>query len=87
MGNDKTAVRMDHPFSKSVSSTEKCKRLWEIISPEDTVAVLINADPDAISSALALKRLFWRRVKKTLIYHINPIKRADNLAFIKFNKT
>jgi len=86
MGNDKTAVRMDHPFSKSVSSTEKCKKLWEVISPEDTVAVLINADPDAISSALALKRLFWRRVKKTLIYRINAIKRADNLAFIKLLK-
>ena len=74
---------MNQPFPKSTSSTEKCKRLWELVSPEDTVAVLINADPDAIASALALKRLFWRKVKKTLIYHINAIKRADNLALIK----
>lgn len=77
---------MNQPFPKSISSTEKCKRLWELVSPDDTVAVLISADPDAIASALALKRLFWRRVKKTLIYHINPIKRADNLALIKLLK-
>lgn len=77
---------MDHPFPKSTSSTEKCKRLLDLISPEDTVAVLINADPDAIASALALTRLFWRKVKKTLVYHINIIKRADNLALIKLLK-
>ena len=77
---------MDHPFPKSISSTEKCKRLYEIASPEDTLGVLINADPDAIASALALTRLFWRRVKKTLIYHVNVIKRADNLAMIKLLK-
>jgi len=77
---------MDHPFPKSMSSTEKCKRLFDIVSPEDTLAVLINADPDAMASALALARLFWRRVKKTLVYHINTIKRADNLALIKLLK-
>ncbi|MBW1860832.1 MAG: DHH family phosphoesterase [Deltaproteobacteria bacterium] len=77
---------MDHPFSKSISCTEKCKRLLEVVSPEDTLAVLINADPDAMASALALRRLFWRKVKKTLVYHINTIKRADNLALIKLLK-
>jgi nanoRNase/pAp phosphatase (c-di-AMP/oligoRNAs hydrolase) len=74
---------MDHPFPKSISSTEKCKRLFELVSPEDTLAILINADPDAIASALALTRLLWRRVKRTLVYHVNTIKRADNLALIK----
>lgn len=77
---------MDHPFPKSISATEKWKRLLEMVSQEDTLGVLINADPDAIASALALKRLFWRRVKKTLIYHVNTIKRADNLALIKLLK-
>jgi nanoRNase/pAp phosphatase (c-di-AMP/oligoRNAs hydrolase) len=74
---------MKHPFPKSTSSKEKVKRLLQVVSPDDTVAIIINADPDAMSSALALKRLFWRRVKKVLIYHINTINRADNLAFIK----
>ncbi len=77
---------MDQPFAKSVSYTEKCKRLLEVMSPDDNLAIIINADPDSIASALALKRLFWRHVKKTGIYRINPIKRADNLAMIKLLK-
>jgi nanoRNase/pAp phosphatase (c-di-AMP/oligoRNAs hydrolase) len=77
---------MDHPFPKSMSTAEKSKRLQEVASAEDTLAILINADPDAIASALALKRFFWRKVRKTLIYHVNPIQRADNLAFIKLLK-
>lgn len=58
----------------------------EVVTLEDTLAILINADPDAIASALALKRIFWRKVKKTLIYHVNVIKRPDNLALIKLLK-
>jgi nanoRNase/pAp phosphatase (c-di-AMP/oligoRNAs hydrolase) len=81
--NDKNVAMMEHPFPKSTSSTEKCKRLLESISAEDTVAIMINADPDAMASALALKRLFWRKAKKMTVYHINTIKRADNLALIK----
>ncbi len=77
---------MDHPFPKSTSSVEKWKRLLELVSPEDTVAVIINADPDAMASALALRRIFWRKVKKTLVFHINVIKRADNLALVKLLK-
>lgn len=77
---------MDHPFSKSTSLIEKCKRLQEVVSQEDSLAILINADPDSMASALALKRFFWHRVKKTSIYHINTIKRADNLALMKLLK-
>jgi len=86
MSQSKELPVMEHPFPKSTSSTEKYKRLLEVVFPEDTVAVIINADPDAMASALALKRLFWRKVKKTLIYHVNTIKRADNLALIKLLK-
>jgi hypothetical protein len=60
MRNDKRQTLMDQPFSKSVSYTEKCKRLLDVVTPDDTLAILINADPDAMASALALKRLFWR---------------------------
>jgi len=77
---------MESPFSKSVSAVEKVKKLFSVVNSEDTVAVLINADPDALASALALKRMFWRRVKKTKIYRINAIKRADNLAMVKLLK-
>ncbi len=74
---------MDHPFPKSTTLMEKCKRLWEVVSPEDNLGVLIDADPDAMASAMALKRIFWRKVRAASIYHINPIQRADNLAFVK----
>jgi nanoRNase/pAp phosphatase (c-di-AMP/oligoRNAs hydrolase) len=74
---------MEHPFPKSTPVAEKLKKLLERVEPEDTVAILINADPDAMSSALALQRLLWRRVKKTQVFRTNVIKRADNLAMIK----
>ncbi len=77
---------MDHPFPKSITSKEKCKRLLSVVGPEDTLGIFINADPDAMASAVALKRIFWRKVRKTEIYHINDIQRADNLAFIKLLK-
>ncbi|MBW2169591.1 MAG: exopolyphosphatase, partial [Deltaproteobacteria bacterium] len=66
---------MDHPFPKSTTIMEKCKRLWEVVSPEDNLGVLIDADPDAMASAMALKRIFWRKVRTASIYHINPIQR------------
>jgi nanoRNase/pAp phosphatase (c-di-AMP/oligoRNAs hydrolase) len=77
---------MDHPFPKSATSAEKCKRLMEILSPDETWGIIMNADPDAIASALALKRLFWRKVRKVRLFHINPIERADNLALISLLK-
>jgi nanoRNase/pAp phosphatase (c-di-AMP/oligoRNAs hydrolase) len=75
-------VIMDHPFAKSVSATDKCKKLREVVHPEDRLAILIEADPDAMSSAMALKRIFWRKVQRAEIFHINTIQRADNLAMI-----
>ena len=86
MANQQKSVVMEHPFAKSVSAAERVKQLIAEVGSDDTLAVLINADPDAMASALALKRLFWRRAKKILIYHINPIKRADNLAFVRLLK-
>ncbi len=74
---------MENPFPKSVSVTEKCKRLLEVVCQEDTLGILMDADPDAMASALALKRFFWRKVKKVKTYHVNTIKRADNLSFIQ----
>jgi nanoRNase/pAp phosphatase (c-di-AMP/oligoRNAs hydrolase) len=73
---------MDHPFPKSTAVSEKLKRLQVAVTAGDILAILIDADPDAMASALALRRLLWRKVKKVLIYRINRIKRTDNLAFV-----
>ena len=77
---------METPFPKSATLTDRVNKLMETVSYEDTLAVLINADPDSMACAMALKRLFWRKIKKTHIYHINVINRADNLAMIRLLK-
>ena len=74
---------MQSPFAKSISTADKCKRLQETAGSEDTLAILIHADPDSMASALALKRFFWRKVKRVNIVRINKIDRADNLAFVR----
>lgn len=69
----------------SIAATQKkrYRQLMEHISGDDTIGILINADPDALASAVALQRLFWRKVKKTLICRVNAIKRSDNLAMVR----
>ncbi|MGW8194955.1 MAG: DHH family phosphoesterase [Desulforhopalus sp.] len=69
----------------SLSTTHKGRHqsLIEEFSTDDNVCIPIVADPDAIASALALKRLLWRKVQKTTICRVNAIKRSDNLALIK----
>jgi nanoRNase/pAp phosphatase (c-di-AMP/oligoRNAs hydrolase) len=74
---------MKQPFAKSVSFSEKHKKLLEVVDTKDILAILVNADPDALASALALKRLFWRRARRIDIYRINKIARSDNQAFIR----
>jgi nanoRNase/pAp phosphatase (c-di-AMP/oligoRNAs hydrolase) len=49
---------MNHPIPKSVSAAEKVRRLVQVVKPDDTLGILIEADPDAIASAMALKRIF-----------------------------
>jgi len=49
------------------------------------VGILINADPDAISSALALSEALLAPGKETWVFRTNVIKRADNLAMIKLS--
>ena len=67
-----------------MSFTKKYSRLLEIVKPSDTLGILINADPDSMASAMALKRIFWKKARRVSVYRINSIERADNLAFVKF---
>ena len=39
-----------------------------------------------MASAIALKRLFWRRVKTVTIAHFNEIRRLDNLTMAQLLK-
>ena len=66
-----------------MSASEKLRRFYDQFSGNDHVLIVINADPDAISSAMAVSRLLWRRVLNVTISQINTINRPDNLAMLR----
>ena len=45
--------------------------------------IAIAADPDAIASAMAVKRLLWRKVAGVTLSHIAAVDRPDNRAMIR----
>ena len=50
---------------------------------DDHVLIIISADPDALASACALKRILWRKVATITVASTNLVKRPDNLTLIK----
>ena len=66
-----------------ISAAEKLRRFYEQFAGDDHVLIVINADPDAIASAKAIKRLLWRKVASVTMSNINVIKRPDNIAMIR----
>jgi len=65
------------------SAREKLRRFYRLFAGDDHVLIMIYADPDAIASAMAVKRLLWRKVAAVSIAKINTIRRPDNLAMIR----
>ena len=59
------------------------QRLYHLFSHEDRLLVLMDADPDAIASAMALKRLLWRRVFSCVLSYIRPITRPQNERMVR----
>ncbi len=51
---------------------DNLKKLYRLFHSDDRLLILIDADPDSIASALALKRLLWRRVASCTISPIRP---------------
>ncbi len=70
------------PNSRRMSP--RLTQLLELFSRNDDWAIVINADPDALASALALKRIMARRVGRVVIAPVNEISRPDNLAMIRY---
>jgi nanoRNase/pAp phosphatase (c-di-AMP/oligoRNAs hydrolase) len=62
------------------SKSTQLQRFYEQFSGNDQVLIVINADPDAIASAMAISRLLWRKTANLTISNINVISRPDNLA-------
>ena len=67
----------------TLSAAEKLRRFYDPFERDNNVLILINADPDSIASAMAVKRLLWRKVSSVTISNINIIKRPDNIAMIQ----
>lgn len=67
----------------SIPSKELLMQFYQQFSGEDHVLIPIIADPDAIASAIAVKRLLWRKTANVTISNVNEIKRPDNLAMIR----
>ena len=65
------------------SASEKLRRFYDQFSGDDRVLIIINADPDAIASAMAVKRLLWRKTASVSISNVNVIQRPDNIAMIE----
>lgn len=61
-------------------------RMLELLSREHRWLILINADPDAMASAMALKRILSHRVQDVSIAKVNEITRPDNLAMIRYTR-
>ncbi|MBO4301562.1 MAG: phosphoesterase [Desulfovibrio sp.] len=60
-------------------------KLWRSgLNKDDRWCVLINADPDAMASALALKRIMQQKVRSVDIARVNEVTRPDNLAMIRY---
>ncbi|MCF6247313.1 MAG: DHH family phosphoesterase, partial [Desulfobacula sp.] len=69
-----------------MSNREKLDCFSALFSGTSKVLVVINADPDAIASAMAVKRLLWRKVSEVAIAYFNKISRPDNLAMIEYTE-
>lgn len=65
------------------TAKDRLQAFWDVFDKDDDVLVIINADPDALSSAMAVKRLLRYRVKNVVIAHPNEIRRMNNVAMVE----
>jgi nanoRNase/pAp phosphatase (c-di-AMP/oligoRNAs hydrolase) len=68
------------------STKEKLRDFFQHFSGSDHVLVVISADPDAIASAMAVRRLLAGRTAGVTLSNVNQINRPDNLAMIRLLK-
>ncbi|MFP3866546.1 MAG: DHH family phosphoesterase [Desulfobacteraceae bacterium] len=62
---------------------ERLRKIYKLFAHDDRLLILIDADPDSIASALALKRLLWRRIAACVISPIRPITRPQNQTMVR----
>ena len=65
------------------TAKDRLQAFWQIFEKDDEVLVIINADPDALATAMAVKRLLRYKVKSVTIAHPNEIRRLNNQAMVQ----
>jgi len=71
---------------KPRSISENLSKLLNLFKSKDKVLITIDADPDSMASAIALKRLLWHKVNSVTISHFNEIIRFDNVTMVRLLK-
>ncbi len=72
---------LEQPGPKTAK--ERLQAFWGIFDKDDDVLIVINADPDALACAMAIKRLLRYRVKCAMIAHPNEIRRLNNVSMVE----
>ena len=80
--NQTALVEQIHAIKRKIWKTQ-LDEFYSCFASKDSVLVTIDPDPDAIGSALAVKRLLWHKVASTSIGIIRPIRRLNNLAMVR----
>jgi len=72
--------------AKRRPAKERLAEFHSCFHSKDSVLIIIDPDPDAIGSALAVKRLLWHRVQSATIGMIRSIKRLNNITMARLLK-
>lgn len=73
------------PVTPTNASALRDMRAWRrSLTKDQRWCILITADPDALASALALRRIMQTRVRSVDIARTNQVSRPDNLAMIRY---
>ena len=70
----------------STLAARKLKELYGAVASSDRILIVLKPDPDALSSAWALKRLLVGKVQSCRIAHVGEIQRMENRAMVELLK-
>jgi len=65
------------------SAVTRLNGFYQVFDRDDEVLLVISADPDALASAMAVKRLLSYRVGSVTIGYPNEIRRLSNLSMVE----
>ncbi|MFN2367304.1 MAG: bifunctional oligoribonuclease/PAP phosphatase NrnA [Desulfurivibrionaceae bacterium] len=85
MKNNGCVCNKNRSLSKRTAK-ERLQEFWDLFDKDDDVLVVITADPDALASAMAVRRLLRYRIKSITVAYPNEIRRLSNIAMVDLLK-